>query len=415
MSIKKDTDGETPTTAPAAALAPVTDVVIAHLTGLGIDEALAARLKDHLGLEQVDDVGMIQEDWLTALELKPIQLAKLKEKLGLDKPVAPAATSTVDPASSSLAYDALLPEVPSDDAWLTALKTGGVLKVDQATVISAIRAALAKRFGLFDVPERILKAMEKFADSSDEPVGEEFFSLSQLLTQRNYGDIFAAIPGLTGRFVTEARKRELFARIDRHLWPAIVGFNEQLRGYMDTWQQGTANPAMMMNAMMAMAGGGRTMLPPGMLEPPDTGFLRDAADAVNDHINRVFSGMGVPIANALAYEAGQIRKTLLNGRLPSLIGVANRDQMLKTLDIAISATDARTEQNLARYVQAVMKMSGIGGGQEEQSYISALFILGGQIPWTSLGLGNASLTGPRDDVPPPGGRRRVTGIGPERL
>ena len=41
----------------------------------------------------------------------------------------------------------LLPSVPDDESWLASLKTGGQLKVDAATVISAVRAALATRTG----------------------------------------------------------------------------------------------------------------------------------------------------------------------------------------------------------------------------------------------------------------------------
>ena len=55
------------------------------------------------------------------------------------------------------------------------------------------------------------------ADSNDEQVDPEFFRLRKLLTRRGYGDIFSAIDGLDGTYVTEARKKDLFRRVDDRL------------------------------------------------------------------------------------------------------------------------------------------------------------------------------------------------------
>ena len=65
-------------------------------------------------------------------------------------------------------------------------------------------------------------------------------------------------------------------------------------------------------------------MPPGIMQPPDTGVLRDHASAVADAVNKVFAGTGVQIAAALAYDANRIKETLSNPRLPTLIGAVKK-------------------------------------------------------------------------------------------
>ncbi|MBP9669242.1 MAG: hypothetical protein KBE09_03045 [Candidatus Pacebacteria bacterium] len=302
-------------------------------------------------------------------------------------------------ATPAMAFGAsdILPAALTDDSLLSALRTGGVLKVEQSTVVSAMRTALANRLGLYDIPDALVKRMESFADENAEPVPSDFFALREMMTRRNYAEIFEAVPGLKGNFVTDARRNQLFRRINEHLWPAITSFQVQLKAWVDSWQQGAANPAMMMSALAALAGGGSMGMPPGMMQPPETSALRDAADAFNDQINKVFAGTGVQIASALAYDAMQIKSMLENPRLPALIGAANRDQMLRQLGVEVSATYPRLETNLCRYVVSIMKVKDIADGPEAQQYLGALFMLGSQIPWDDLNKGRRGPTASVDD------------------
>jgi hypothetical protein len=197
----------------------------------------------------------------------------------------------------------LLPDVPNDGSWLESLKAGGTLKIDQPTVISAVRAALANRVGLYELPAKVAEAMEAHADNAQEQLDPKFFTLRKQLTRRNYSEIFAAIEGLDGSFVTEKRKKELLDRINKYMWPTVVSFHSQLKAWVDSWQQGAGNPAVLMSTMAQMMSGGTVgALPPGMMQPPESGVLRDAAESVNDDINRIFAGTGVVTARALAYE-----------------------------------------------------------------------------------------------------------------
>jgi hypothetical protein len=121
-----------------------------------------------------------------------------------------------------------------------------------------------------------------------------------------------------------------------------------------------------------------------MMSPPDTGALRDSAEAVNDNINRIFRGTGVQISAALAYEANRIKETLQTPNLPTLVGAPNREQMLKKLGVSVPATYPRLEQNLTKFVLGIIKASDQPAGDEELRYFGALFMLGSQIEWNLL-------------------------------
>ncbi|HEU0050709.1 MAG TPA: hypothetical protein VFQ60_01480, partial [Patescibacteria group bacterium] len=309
--------------------------------------------------------------------------------------------------ATPVSFDAVLPVVPSDESWIMALKAGGVLKIDQSSVLSAVRAALASRVRLYEIPDILLDRMERFADENEEQVTAEFYEMRDLVTRRSYAEIFASIKGMDGRFVTETRKKQLLQRLDEALWPSLSGFQAALKGWQDAWMQGSANPAILMSAIasaVAVSGGAGGMMPPGMMAPPDTSTLRDAAEGVNNAINRAFRGTGVQIAAALAYDATKIREVITNPRLPALIGAPNRDQMLKMLGVAVSPTYPRLEQNLARYVLAIIQVKDVPSGKEEVQYFGYLYMLGMQIPWDEInGLAGRS------------NGKSVTGIGGRRV
>lgn len=381
---------QTPNTDPATTAAS-TDPVTTKLTEFGVaPEAIAAIMA--LGVSDVDDLSMLTEGDLTVAGMPAIQARKFLASI---KPVAVTADTT--PTFGNVSFDGILPSVQDDASWLTALKAGGVLKLDQSTVVAAVRAALANRVGLYEVPSTLAAAMEAFAEESEEPVDPAVFGLLNQVTRRNYAEVFSALKGFDGKYVTEKRKKELFSKLEQLLWPAINSFNSQLKAWQESWMQGAANPAALMMVMM----GGQAGMPPGMMQPPDTAVLRDSADAVRDAINRVFGGFGVQISAALAYEAAEIKKSLEDPRLPSLVGVANREQMLKKLRLAVPATYPRLETNLTRYVLAVMNLGDQAAGQEELSYIGAMFMLGGQIDWSQIGAGTSS--------------KGITGVGGSRL
>lgn len=374
------------------------ELVVNKLKELGVEDDVAAKIITDLGARAVEDLSGLTEADLIGAGMKPLQARKLIKALTPPKSASETAAAAIETASL---IDTVLPSVPNNESWLTALKAGGVLKVDESTVIAAVRAALAHRVGLYEVPDILVVKMEAFADANEEQVDPSFFEIRRQLTRRNYADIFEALKGFEGTYVTEARKKQLFQRIDDYLWPAIISFNNQLRDWYDAWLKTGMNPMVMMGAFLSARGGVGGVMPPAMMQPPDTGVLRDNADAVADATNKVFAGTGVQIAAALAFDASKITDTLSSPRLPAMIGAANRDQMLRQMGVAVPPTYPRLETNLTKFVLSIIKVKDQPAGEEELRYFGALYMLGSNITWDLL----------------EGGRsvgKRPTGIGRER-
>jgi len=275
----------------------------------------------------------------------------------------------------------VLPDVPSDDSWLQALKTGGELKVDEAAIISAVRAGLASRTGLFTIPNKLVELMEAHAEELAEPLGNEFFQLRKQVTRRSYSEVFAALD-VEGSYVTETRKKQLMSRLEKHLWPAVESYHRQLKSWQNTWTEGMSNPGMLFTAIAASQTG--APLPPGMMTMPETDTLRDAADSFNDTLNKIFAGTGIVISRAMAYDAQSIKKVLENQSLPAQVGVQNREQLLKKLGANVSADYVRLETNVTKYILGIIHLPKVAAGNDETSYLGALLMLGNQIPWDRL-------------------------------
>lgn len=348
----------------------------------GADDNVIAAIKE-LGVETPEDLTLLKAEDLTAAGMKLVQARKLlattvEVSIDTEKP-----TSSTSPATNSaviFTVDQILPSVPADEAWLGVLKSGGVLKVDQMTYISAVRAFLANRLGVNDIPKRLTDAMENYAISAGEPVSEDYYTLSTMLTRRNYGEIFGAIKDVNGTFVSDKRKKELIERINKYLWPAVAACYQQLDAWQKAWA-GSINPATM---LMAFAGSG-AQLPPGMNQAPDTSPLRDAGDDLRNALNMTLAGTGSVVATAMAYDFGQIRKVLEDPSLPGRLGLANREQMYKQLGISVDASIIRAESSIVRFILSFVQNSNIAPETEIQ-YYGALYTVAMQINWKQLGI-----------------------------
>lgn len=309
-----------------------------------------------------------------------IALGKFRKNLSLLR--GPKPTVAAEPATQRGPSLAVLPDVPDDASFLEMLKVGGVLKVGVTEVISAMKAALAYRLGLYNLPSVLSERMEDFATSQGDPCGESFYRLQKMVTEHNYGEILSAL-NVTGRFVSVRRKTDLMQRLEGTLWTTLYGFHKQLLAWQKAWADGAANPAMMLAAFAALAGGGG-MMPPGMMEPPETSALRDGAEAAIEVINKIFAGTGIPVARALAWDANRIKEVLEEPTLPTMIGAANKEQMLKMLNVAVGADYVRLERNIVRWSLAMMELPKVTQGQEEYAYLAAMIQLGAAIPWDTL-------------------------------
>ena len=368
---------------PIPAATPARNEVEAKLCEFGALPDSIKAIREELGVDTLDELATLTAEDLIS---KGMKLAKARNLLAsLQKP-ATTTTNTSEVQSQQL--EALLPVIPTDESWLNSLKTGGILKVDESSYIAAIRAALADKAGLYNVPEALAKAMEKYADETEEQVDPVFFSLRKTLTRRTYGGIFAAIDGLDGNFITEGRRKEFLSRIRTTLWPAITESYQVLNGWYQNWRASFTDPSVMLAALSGIGMGAGI----GLTTPPDTSILHDAGDSLVNSINRIFRGTGVQVAAALAYEAKTISSTLEDSRLPSMVGVKNREMMLKKIGASVSSNYVRLEQNLVKYVLSFVKYNSITS-DVEVNYFAALWQLGSQINWAELGSDNSNITG----------------------
>lgn len=356
-----------------------------------IETEVIDRVINDLGTETLDDLKALTVDDLTQVGMKVAKARRIVNDLNTppEPPKAPASISTEDRAIAQSRVEALLPQVPNDESWLSALKTGGVLKVDESSYIAAIRAALAERVGLYDIPESLSRAMEAYADETDEQVPAEFYTLRRSLTRRAYGEIFSAIDGLDSSFITDKRRKVFLKRIQETLWPAIIESYQALNGWYQTYHASVSDPSVLLTTVSQAINGGGGI---GMVASlPDTAQLHDAGDALIASINRVFRGTGVQVAAAMAYDANTIRKTLEESHLPAMLGVKNREEMLRKINANVSSNYVRLEQNVAKYVLGFVRHNNVTS-DIEVSYFVALWQLGNQINWSDL-LGGKSTAG----------------------
>jgi len=348
------------------------EIIYTKLEHLGLTKDQISKITA-MGAETLEDLANITEQDLINAGVLPLKARKIIKDL---KPTTPQPTIS---QPTSVNFDTVLPTVPDDAAWLNSLRTGGVLKVEQSTVISAIRAALADQFDFYEIPDKLIKTIDEYIDTTEEQVTEEYWTIRKQLTRKSYGDLFAAIDGIDGNFVTKTRKQELLNRINSTLWPSIVGFYDALSQWQDAFMKGSTNPAMLIMAMTSNMGG---IMPP--IQPPDCSVLRDAAATVNDAINKTFRGTGVQISAALAYEANQIKNMIENPRLLIACGVISRDLLLKKLGVNVPPVYPRMEQNVTRFVLGIVGVDKVAGGTDELQYFTSLYMLGSQIPWNDL-------------------------------
>lgn len=354
------------------------------LVKYGVNAEDASKMAEDLGIDSMDDLKFIEVDDLVNAGMKVAKARALVNDVKSTTDKVEAATTTVSAADTRVInqFETLLPSVPNDSSWIEALKTGGVLKVDESSYIAAIRAAFADRAGLYNIPHELARCIEEYADETEEQVDPTFYKMRKMLTRRNYGDIFAAIDGLDGTYITEERRREFLKRVNENLWPAIAESYSTLDGWYQTWKASISDPSMFAAALTGMFNGGTGM----MVTPPDTAVLHDAGETLVNSINKLFRGTGVQIAAALAYDASEISKTLDNPQLPAMVGVRNKEMMLKKIKANVSGNYVRLEQNLIKYVLGFVKHDAVTS-DVESNYFVALWQLGTQINWSELGVG----------------------------
>lgn len=355
--------------------------LLAKLKTLLGDDAKATEALDKAKAEGVVDLATAalatETDWIgygvpkmTARKL----VAELKQATA-PAPAAPAAAAPIAAAS-------LLPALPADDAFLASLAVGGTLKSSPTDVLSAVRAVFASRLGVFDIEDRLLEAIEERAEGLGEPVPDIFYDLEKASGKKAHADVLKAL-GVPGNFVTERRKKAFLGRMEG-IWGSLAGFQERIHAWRTNWQSNMNNPAAMMQMLAAaVSGGAAAVAVSGVNDAPDALPIVDAATAVIEDINKMFAGTGIPVARALAADAVQLRQLIDRPELVAAVGATTRDEMLKTLRLAVGADLVRAERSVAQYVLGVLELPKVAETQLSL-YIVALETLGTNIPWDKL-------------------------------
>jgi hypothetical protein len=293
-------------------------------------------------------------------------------------------------APTNIVMTNVLPPIADDESFVKALKVGGELKVNTIEVIAAVKAALADHIGLYDLPDMLKSRMEEVSESLEEPCSKEFLEMRNLVTKRTYADIMSVL-GIEGHFINDTRKTAFLKKLNDLLWTETISFHTQLSNWNTTWLNTASNPGMISTAILSAVSGNAASPVASMMQPPDTAFLRDAAEKVIMTINKIFAGFGIPIARALAYEALEIKKVLEKSTLPALVGALNRDSMLKMLNVSVAGDYVRLERNLVQYVVAIMEFPKVEP-QTEILYLSSLYQLGMSIDWNKFSKADNKFT-----------------------
>jgi len=322
------------------------------------------------GVTGVSTAALVREDEWVAYGVPRIQARALLVALKTEsRPAAPAPSS-------------LLPEVPDDESLLQALRVGGVAKVQPTDVVAALRVAFAQRLGVLQAEQRLLAAIEQRARGLDEPCPQVFYDLQRSRARREHASVLAALD-IPGTFVTERRKQELLKRLSR-LWDLLPGFQARLEQWQATWQQRVTNPGALLAGIAAMVHGGPDAAPAlGMMEAPDSEGMVDAARGVIDAVNRVFAGPGIPVARALAADAVELRALLARPDLAEAVGAGSREELLKSLGLAVSADLVRAEKAVVQYVLGVLRLPDVDPPQRPMVLV-ALKELGATVRWELL-------------------------------
>lgn len=363
------------------------DDLITKLTALGIDDAKAKEITEKAKADGVSDLAgaaLINEaEWIGYGATK---VAARKLVADLNKPAAPAAPAA--PIASPFAMTSVLPTVPDDGDFLKLLQVGGTLKMQPADVIAAVRVTFAQRYGLFEIDDKIVAAMESRAEEMEEPYPQVYYDIRKALARKAHSDILQALE-VPGTIVSERNKKAFLGRLVG-IWDVLSDFQGRIDSWQGAWQTKMSNPGVLFSGIAAMMSGGAAAgAASGLVDAPDTAPVLDAATSVIDSLNRMFAGAGIPVARALAADAVQLRQLFEKPEIVAATGAASREEMIKKLGLAVTADTVRSEKSVTQYVLAVLKLPECPATQLPM-YIVALKELGANVPWDSLRSGRVT-------------------------
>lgn len=398
-----------------AALRGVYDLLVRY----GLTETALEAAKpelDKLGVESTGDLVVLRDEELASLGLKPAKARRMIEELKnrSDKGEAETMADASAPAQAVAPTQmTLLKQLPAEDAWLSSLKEGGILKVGQSSLNAAMRAAIADVVNVKAAMDKLCALIERHYEDDNSPVPQIYFDIKKESRRRGkYREVLDLINGGSGSGVTNAQRVKAVNNVRTILFPALYAGQQALTNWYKLYEA-----SMVSNAYVNMGNMGGARMP-GMLPPimqiPDMGVLRDAADAVRNAANRALAGTSSAAACTIAVDYKQIQEVLERPNLAAECGCASREQLLTKLGIGVPSSLIRMERTIVQYA-----VSFFASDEVEQAYEayfwSELYNLGTQIDFNALiNLGKAredtaQAGEAEDDEPVPDPFTSVTG------
>lgn len=352
-------------------LTPEMEAVYELLKKYGFDAAADCPVDclSDLGVDSIEDLAVVTVDELVELGLKKAKARRLIEEakkfaeagngegtlapMGADTGMATVTAGTPVPSG------VVLPEVPDNETWMRGFKVAGKLLVNDSVCIALVRAGLAEPVGISKIPEALLVKLELEADKRQEPAGPSYWRIVNAINQRKYADVLSALTGGTTPSITVAQRKKLMARMSEIMLPAL---ERSIDGACDFLSRLVQLSGVAMGANLA---GGvqydarvQAMLQ-ALTQVPDTGEIHELADDLRDAFNKTCSGTGMVTATKIAMEYAKVKEILDDPELYALCNVANRDQLVREMNLQVSGALVRTEESLVQFVYAMIRLDQV--------------------------------------------------------
>lgn len=361
---------------------PQSDPLTARLQELGVPVEVIEKIKSDLGATTVEQLSSLIEQDLIDVGMKKLPARDLLKKLAVSSvEQANAGLSAVD-SSASQATISMLEQLPSDDALLSSLRVGGVLKIEHARVVMAGRCLLARQTNMYGADKRVMSMInDHYTNALQEPNPKIFWELSGQRTKNRYASIFNALhmPGASV-YATPAARNAFWVKMGELFIPKLQDVQRQLTAWYDTWvKQAQANIGL---NLLGQAGG--AMVPRQRM--PLINHIIASVDAMIDSANKLFAGENEVVAIALGVDAQRLRELLKRNDLHSFTGSASREVMLRELGVAATSDVTMMENDFSTYLHNVLRVQTLPStGPTTAVFLQELQEIGENIDWTRLG------------------------------
>lgn len=273
-----------------------------------------------------------------------------------------------------------LKQVADDTGFLASLVTGGRLNgtVTPQDAAAAVKVGMAQAIRLFEVPDNLVERIEATANAQEMPADASVYELIDSITEREYAPVLKAL-GAPVRAVGASQRKAFLAKIQDTLIPGLRRFHAALHAWYEGYKTERSDPSLLIGALTGMTGG---LLPMTMT---DTSVLRSAAADLMTMTNRLFAGMtAIPVARAMAMDAVRILGQLNDPKYILAAGFTTRDEMLRSLGVAVTEQFARNERTLSTYIINAMDIPNIADAQLPM-FAQQLYMIGASLDWDALG------------------------------